>query len=208
MQHTEKYNFNLPDGTDNVNIADINDNFTKIDGYLNEQQTSITELNRQVAVDGAGTLAFTVADNTTRINELEETVGNLGTGSGTTPVLYIKNQSYQTVDGITWYIEKWNNGYARCWGEYVSDTLEFSETLYGENYAWINIDLPTELFTQTPEYASVTINTGGYGFCVVNVVQLKDDVLTITINRVDNEPTTAIENVHFYIEVRGDTALG
>ena len=41
MQYSENYNFNLPDGTDKVNIAKLNENFKSIDTILHNHEDNI-----------------------------------------------------------------------------------------------------------------------------------------------------------------------
>lgn len=180
MQYTENYKFLLPDGTDKVNIENINKNFSDIDGYL--------------------------AENTARLDELEQ---NGGVGGGVTPALYVRTASSETVEGITWHIEKWNDGYARCWGDYVAEELNFSITgATGLNIALVLFSLPTDLFTDTPEFASVLLNTNSEGVCNTNVISLEKEGIAFNVHRTDNAPTNSMQNVHFYIEVRGDCSHG
>jgi hypothetical protein len=206
MKYTENYNFLLPDGTDKVNIENVNKNFSDIDGYLAENQTAITELNKQVVNGGKGTLVYQVADNTSRLDELEEN----GSTGGVTPALYVKRATSETVDNITWHIEKWNDGYARCWCDVVVESLNFSTVgATGNNIGFVLVPLPTSLFPRKPSFVSVSINVeNSSGLCNANVTSLDENFVALVVHRTDDQPAVAMNNVHFCIEVRGDVSLG
>jgi hypothetical protein len=211
MQYSENYKFNLPDGTDDVDILELNSNFSNIDGLINEHQEQISALNQQVLVGGKGTLAFTVAHNTLRLDQLEE---NGGTG-GVTPALYVKKATSETVGNITWHIEKWNDGYARCWGEYklqsdINCNFDIDGKVY---YGAVQIPLPEGVFTATPIFTTVTPKGLYFVRATVGAVISDPDAVVIAVFNescgTDKETTIPSHaSLSFCIELRGDGSLG
>lgn len=125
MKYTDKYRFNLPDGSDDIEIGKLNENFTKIDTMLKNELEPVEMADTFQIISASGTCAFyhgTLAgffENSSLLNSVETTFGHAEFGN------HYGSFSAQPGSAITLYARIYFDGQKLRWDEYYNDTYGY-----------------------------------------------------------------------------------
>lgn len=125
MKYTYKYRFNLPDGSDDIDINKLNANFTKIDMTLNNELEPVEMADTFQIISASGSYSFyhgTLAgffDGMSLLNSVETTFGSAEFGN------HYGDFSAQPGSQITLYVRIYFDGQKLRWDEYYNDTYGY-----------------------------------------------------------------------------------
>lgn len=130
MQHTQNYNFDLPEANDDLETATrtaLDDNFTDLDTLLKDIEDDIDDIQDDISDLDAKT-GDDIPFESGSADSISDKITILSNNVDDLSVDYIVEQG---TSGI-WTYEKWASGKAKCWGSFDYTTPSWSA--WGSGY--------------------------------------------------------------------------